>query len=188
MPKAGIHYGAKFEAVEEFTVITCGKCGIPFGVPSRYKRELVKTGDRFYCPNGHCRVYIESTEDKLRKQLEQKESELQRERTGRWRAEEQRDAVRKSHRKMRERVKNGVCPYCNRTFQNFLNHMRTQHPEIGDPQALRQIRVSYGLTQHALAEEIGLANASYISLYECGKHVSEFAQDKIEAWLAEQGK
>jgi dsDNA-binding SOS-regulon protein len=32
-------------------------------------------------------------------------------------------------KKQLARVHNGVCPCCNRTFQNLLRHMETKHPE-----------------------------------------------------------
>ena len=31
--------------------------------------------------------------------------------------------------KLKNRVKNGVCPCCNRTFVNLLRHMKSKHPE-----------------------------------------------------------
>ena len=32
--------------------------------------------------------------------------------------------------KQLKRVHNGVCPCCNRSFQNLQKHMKTKHPEI----------------------------------------------------------
>lgn len=35
-------------------------------------------------------------------------------------------------RKVKDRVKNGVCPCCNRTFVNLQRHMHTKHPSYDD--------------------------------------------------------
>lgn len=38
-------------------MMVCGKCGIPFSVPTNYHNKLRETGETWYCPNGHARVY-----------------------------------------------------------------------------------------------------------------------------------
>lgn len=177
--------GAVFQAVEDFKIINCYKCGMPFGVPDRWKQNRMKDQESFYCPNGHRQAYSESSDSRLRKEVERKERELEQERAAKRKAARERDAIRKSHRKMRERVKNGVCPCCNRTFQNLLQHMRTKHADLGEPQTLRKLRESYGMTQTDLAEEIGVQN-NHISCFETGRHVTSWALDQIEAWIAEQ--
>tara|TARA_Y100000310_G_scaffold338946_1_gene430083 strand:- start:1163 stop:1354 length:192 start_codon:yes stop_codon:yes gene_type:complete len=34
--------------------------------------------------------------------------------------------------KLKNRAKAGVCPCCNRTFQNLSRHMETKHPDFGE--------------------------------------------------------
>lgn len=178
---------------ENFETIACCNCGIPFGVPSMWKESRLEDKVSFFCPNGHRQSYTKSTAQKLRERLEAKESELAKqkhraevEKVRTYEARRQRDRTRKSHRKMRDRVNNGVCPCCNRTFQNLLKHMRTQHPEQNDSQSLRQLREMFGMTQADLAEETGV-QAQHVSLFECGKSVTVWARDQIEAWMQEQG-
>lgn len=57
--------------------ITCGHCGIMFGLPFKFYTERQENGGTFYCPNGHPRVFKETTEDKLRKELEKKQDQLE---------------------------------------------------------------------------------------------------------------
>ncbi len=33
----------------------------------------------------------------------------------------------------RERIVSGVCPCCNRTFQNLARHIAGQHPDFAEP-------------------------------------------------------
>lgn len=117
--------------------LTCCDCGIIFGVPSMWQKKRREDAKFFYCPNGHSQHYPEDTEKKrLQRELEQEKKRRA------W-AESSRDmhrsnAERQSRRaasykgiatKTKKRVGNGVCPCCNRTFQNLMNHMKTKHPK-----------------------------------------------------------
>ena len=55
--------------------LTCGACGIEWIVPARFNQEKRDTGDSFYCPNGHCRAYKETTAILLRRRAERAEQE-----------------------------------------------------------------------------------------------------------------
>jgi len=130
------------ETLNMETIICCS-CGIPFAVPSNYKMNLQRTQDSFYCPNGHSQSYSKSTETILKEKIErlEKEKEIERqklERTIFYANQSLKDKKteitvlkRKNtiKRKQLERVKNGVCPCCNRTFQNLMEHMKLKHPE-----------------------------------------------------------
>lgn len=51
----------------------CIVCGITFGFPTAYDRELRKTHKTFYCPNGHAQLYSgKSKEEELKEQLDSK--------------------------------------------------------------------------------------------------------------------
>lgn len=118
----------------------CPRCGIVFGVEANYQRELKKGGKTFYCPNGHSQWYGESVVDKLKKELaqeakrhEQEETRLKRqvdsERASKEYFERSRAAYKGQLTKTKKRVANGVCPCCNRSFQNLKRHMMGQHPD-----------------------------------------------------------
>lgn len=128
--KEGVVYGANVT----MTTIVCYKCAIPFAVPSQYKEHLQESQESFYCPNGHTQAYIKSTSQKLREKIErmeleaaQQKQELE-ERANVWMDHWQKSVkAKKSIERKLKRVEKGVCPCCNRTFQNLAQHMKTQH-------------------------------------------------------------
>jgi len=106
----------------------CGECGIQFSVPETWRAEKQRTGASWYCPNGHSRVYRESDAEKARKALAE---EKQRHATTLARLNEAELAERKAQtemKRMKRRAAAGVCPCCNRTFQQLARHMKTKHP------------------------------------------------------------
>ena len=86
---------------------------------------------------------------------------------------------------MRDRVKNGVCPCCNRSFTSLWQHIKNEHPEFGESNTLKQFREAYGMTQHDFAQEMGVSN-THISAFERGARVPTWARDQIEAWMEAQ--
>lgn len=124
-----------------FAQFVCGKCGIEHWVPEAFYDEQVKLGPSggWYCPNGHRRVFRESAADQLRRerdrlqqQLAQKDDAIAYQREQRERAERSAAAYKGQTTRLKKRAKAGVCPCCNRTFENLARHMATQHPEM-DP-------------------------------------------------------
>ena len=167
----------------EFVTEECCSCGIPFAMTKDFQKRRLDDRKNFYCPSGHEQHYVGKTEaQKLREKLEIEQRRAANERAKSAELRRQRDQLGKSYGMMRERVKNGVCPCCNRTFQNLLNHMKTKHPDFGSSELLRSIRSAYGLTQQALADEVGVSN-SYISLYENEHDVPEYVRETLEKWV-----
>lgn len=117
-------------------VTTTCWCGIHLAVPNDLYDYAQRHGQHICCPLGHEFVFT----DTVRKDLEKAREELAAERrrlaaTRDLLAHEERShAATRGHvtRKRREltRVKAGVCPCCNRTFQNLARHMEGQHPEF----------------------------------------------------------
>jgi len=67
---------------QELETITCGECGVIFAIPSFLKSQLLECHNNFYCPNGHCRHFINETEaEKLRIELDRTKQERDRLRT-----------------------------------------------------------------------------------------------------------
>lgn len=104
-------------------------CAVQFGMPRSLAVTLRETGGTFYCPKGHALRFGESEIDKMKRKLEAANQRRE------W-AEKNAATARKAEaiargklRAQTERVKNGVCPCCNRTFQNLMRHMQTKHPE-----------------------------------------------------------
>jgi hypothetical protein len=134
--------GATVLSFDEFVTLetlVCGECGVTFAMPKKLRDERVKDRQAFYCPNGHPRVFREDRVARLERELDQ-------ERTARQRAEELRRAAlkeadhhaiewRKSKTRLsnlRERVKNGVCPCCKRSFVQLARHIATKHPDYAE--------------------------------------------------------
>jgi DNA-binding XRE family transcriptional regulator len=174
---------SKFVSGVEFVTEICCSCGMSFAMTTDFQRRRLKDREWFYCPSGHWQHYTgKSEEQKLREELERKQRVLESEQRKAITLQRQRDDVVRAHKRMRERVRNGVCPCCNRTFQNLMGHMRTEHPDFADSRSLKVMRSAFGLTQRAVAEEAGVLSI-YISLHENGKPVPTGADERINAWI-----
>lgn len=120
-----------------FQALVCCKCGISFAVDAQVKQRWVDNGSLFYCPNGHPQYFTETLVHKLNKQLEASKRELEfarnnaaAERTAREHTERRLSARKSVNTRLRNRIKNGVCPCCQRTFMNLQNHMKNQHSQF----------------------------------------------------------
>lgn len=120
----------------KFVCITC-TCGLIFAVPEHVRQRWTETGSGFHCPMGHPLSYKESDIQKLKKQLEQEQRRLKfaqenaaSERAARERTERRLVARKGVNTRLRNRIKNGVCPCCTRTFMNLQQHIKTKHPEF----------------------------------------------------------
>lgn len=169
----------------EFVTVSCGHddCSLMFGMPRPFYDARRRDHKTWYCPNGHARVFTGKSEtEKLRDELERKEQMLDAAQQRAIKVERQRNEVTRAHQRMRARIQNGVCPCCNRTFQNLLMHMQTEHPE---QKTLRSLREAYGLTQSTLAQEIGISPV-YVSGFENDKHIPAYAENRINEWVQSQ--
>lgn len=110
--------------------VTSCWCGIPCAIPTElYKIARNNRTQVVYCPLGHTFIYGGDTElTKTRKELERAEA-------ARVRVKQELEAERRSHSatkgkltKTRRRIANGVCPFCNRHFDNVEAHMHSKHP------------------------------------------------------------
>ena len=132
----------------ELVHVTTSCCSLTQGIPRSQYDRCKNRGTRFYCCNcGGTQVFLTTENAKLKKQLKQVEADLLRSKTQTDTVRAQRNRVKRAHDKMRYRVKNGVCPCCNRAFESLWNHIRKEHPEFGDDKTLRQFREAYGMTQ-----------------------------------------
>lgn len=115
---------------------TCVTCGVAIVMPEDYQARRRNDKVPFFCLNGHKQYFSGKTnEDILRASLV---GEVAR----REKIQLFLDTERKSHQKtyttlrqtsgklraVKERIKNGVCPCCRRSFSNLHRHMSTQHP------------------------------------------------------------
>lgn len=113
---------------------TCYKCKSQMWIPDALNDSALRKrggdGIWFYCAYGHGQHYTEGeTEeqklrrerDRLNQRLAEKEDEIKS-------LEGRRRAAVGQVTKIKNRVGHGVCPCCNRTFENLARHMTSQHP------------------------------------------------------------
>lgn len=125
----------------EFEEQDCISCFVKFCVPKGFTDARRKDAKSFYCPNGHSMSYGKSEADRLKEQLHKAEqarlaAEKDAAREKGWRREAYEEKAHVERRlaaqrgvttRLRNRVANGVCPCCNRTFINLQRHMATKH-------------------------------------------------------------
>ena len=128
---------SSFTIASQFEVVECCNCNCRFAMSQDMCERRLEDGKLFHCPNGHPQRYTKRKtqadeierlkrrieDERRQKEYSQKESEhFRRSRDG------MKGALAKSNNKLK-RVKAGVCPCCNRTFQNLARHMANQHPD-----------------------------------------------------------
>lgn len=120
----------------KFNFHHCCNCDIPFFLPDYKEEKCLEDGSNFYCPSGHPMVFTDNEVTKLKREL-QKEKQRREwaERNGenllkaRQKTERTLVATKGHVTRIKNRVGNGVCPCCNRTFQNVKRHMNCKHPD-----------------------------------------------------------
>lgn len=119
------------------TAVTCGECGGSYAITSRHFTQCRERGESWNCP--YCRIgwgFAGRGEiADLKQKLEQANRRADFLATHGQRMAEERDhekrraASIKGHlTRYRTRVGRGVCPCCNRSFENLRRHMESQHP------------------------------------------------------------
>lgn len=111
-------------------IVTKCWCGISHGVPQELYDQADRCGKTVYCPLGHSWVLGDSETKKLKAQLASAREESEHYREQRDYAERQARAHKGHHTRTKNRIANGVCPCCNRTFVNLGKHMKSQHPDF----------------------------------------------------------
>ena len=100
----------------------------------------------FWCPFGHEQYFVEgeTDEQKLRRErdrlaqrIAERDDDVRRERELREATERRLSAARGQVTRIKNRVGNGVCPCCNRSFSNLHNHMHKQHPDYAKDDAAK---------------------------------------------------
>ena len=119
--------------------LNCGACRVLFGMERSQHADLQRTGDWFWCPNGHKIHYGENETQRLRDQLAREKHEAEQaradatyQRERRQQADRSAAAQRGLVTKIKKRVAHGVCPCCKRTFQDLARHMAGQHPTFAE--------------------------------------------------------
>lgn len=122
---------------ETLHVLACARCSMPFGITSDFEQRHRDNHDTFYCPNGHPNYYSGKSESEKLKQdiLQQQErmEYLQKANNSLHAKITEKNHEIRAHKgaktRLVNRIKAGVCPCCNRSFENLRRHMANKHPE-----------------------------------------------------------
>jgi hypothetical protein len=110
----------------ELYVSDCAACGVVFAMTVELENRRRKDRDSFYCPNGHGMHFTGKTDEQKLREAEAREVALQ----DQLRASiAEGEATRAVLLRDRSRIANGVCPCCNRSFENVRRHISTKHPD-----------------------------------------------------------
>ena len=121
-----------------YTETQCKTCGVWHCIPSAMYNGLQETGGYYHCPNGHQWGWRQGRQerDNLRRERDRAvqnaayEADLRRREADRANAAERRAAGYKgAATRLKNRAKAGVCPCCNRSFQDLARHMASKHSE-----------------------------------------------------------
>lgn len=112
----------------EYVLVTCGAdgCDQHFGMSRDFYDETQRKGIGWYCPRGHSRRWTGKTTEQQLLDAGARETALA-DQLGA--AVREAEAARFALIRDRHRFANGVCPCCNRSFENVRRHMSTQHPD-----------------------------------------------------------
>lgn len=133
---------------------SCCNCKTAFAMSDELHATALERREafQFYCPNGHGQWYtsgerevdiIRRERDRLKQSVayyEDRTRELDQQRAL---AVRQTAAARGQITKLKKRAAAGLCPCCNRPFENLARHMATKHPSfVSEPDATETVTVN----------------------------------------------
>jgi len=112
-------------------------CGAIYGISEDRYNYCLDTGTHWYCPNGCRRVFKKPRNSELKEQIEKlerrnnlKDEVIASKNNQIAQLNYSVRAQKAAKTKILNRVKNGVCPCCNRQFKDLQNHFKSKHPEL----------------------------------------------------------
>lgn len=134
----------------DLIAVRCAQCKCNFGIPPKLE-QTARCSEKisFHCPYGHSNYYPkgETEEAKLRRenqrlvqQMAHKDDQIKYERDRKDKVERRLIAQRGVTTRIKNRIGRGVCPCCDRTFQNVAQHMASQHKEYHAEDADAELR------------------------------------------------
>ncbi len=118
--------------------VTCCRCDEQFGMTRERHRVAKRTEQTFYCPNGHKQYFplgksdleqLQEERDRLIEQRDAANEQARRQRKAKEAAQRSASAYKGQTTKLKNRAAAGLCPCCNRSFENLARHMKTKHPD-----------------------------------------------------------
>lgn len=124
-------YVLRLTTTVDLTTETCFTCHVVFAMQTEQRDKLIrKPRTPFYCPNGHQQWYTGKSDERKLEEAEARELALKDQLSA---AIREGDSARSELLRTRQRIANGVCVCCNRTFPNVLAHMASKHPDFALP-------------------------------------------------------
>lgn len=114
----------------DLQVKCCPVCAVQYALPKIMVDDRFKNGGNWYCPNGHTLVFTETTADKLKKELKASQENAAYWENRKNEVDRELKAKKGEFTKLKNRVANGVCPCCKRSFVNLHKHISTKHPDF----------------------------------------------------------
>lgn len=117
---------------EKITLIkkTCLSCSGVFAINEDWYERRCKDGGCWRCPYcGTSWFRTETDNIRLERELKEAEKKLASERARHDQTKASLSAQKAVTTRLKNRIKNGVCPCCHRHFKNLHAHMKNQHPD-----------------------------------------------------------
>lgn len=119
------------EFSQAYVLVSCGPtdsggCGLDFAMSREFFDQTKRTGETWHCPRGHKRRWTGSTTEQELERANAKATHLADQLHA---AGAEAERLRVTLLRDRHRFANGVCPCCNRSFENVARHVRGQHPD-----------------------------------------------------------
>jgi hypothetical protein len=121
----------------ELVTMTCGECGVIYGMCRTQYDHCKAHGTGFFCTHGHSRIFRESDVQRLTRELAKKDQQLAAKVQEIATTREERDKAQRSvtaQKAVVTRLKNkaarGECPCCGKLFADLHEHMKAEHPDF----------------------------------------------------------
>jgi hypothetical protein len=124
----------------DFEIVNCGRddCHQTFAMTAEFYNKTKATGQTWYCPSGHARVWGGPSTKAQLTEAKTRETHLRDQLAA---AVRDAETARSLLVRDRERFAAGICPCCRRTFDNVRRHMSTQHPDYAVDQVARTVKL-----------------------------------------------
>lgn len=123
----------------------CYTCKVQHSIPETLYQSALQSANvgskaiSIHCPYGHTWVYksqnrihedeqIRLERDRLKQKLAEKDDTIRDKNDQLAGKDRQLAATRGTVTRIKNRISKGVCPCCNRTFQDLMQHMLVKHP------------------------------------------------------------
>lgn len=127
---------AKTLTYESTLVVTSCWCGIGLAIPQDLYDAAHIRQTSIYCPVGHTFVYGNTEIEQLKAELESKRTTIKQWANDYQRVYQEKQSVERSLSatkavvtRTKNRLMRGVCPCCNRSFEQLARHMAHKHPD-----------------------------------------------------------